>query len=183
IPGTPYAYTFAKQRTNKSEDVYRCVQCRKESRRRGEDVLGDTIKVIGDEFLSDPSELSHECTPEKYAEERGNRAVYEELQNVRSDCAYAEKKPVQIYFDIVAKDRNVDNEEMEDAIRAAIRRSGYQARKQAIVKSLGKWVDRSATMENVPREFQILQDGSQFLQFHEPGFHIYYSTRTIQVLI
>ncbi|PIO55894.1 hypothetical protein TELCIR_22715 [Teladorsagia circumcincta] len=59
----------------------------------------------------------------------------QELQNVRSDPAYAGKKPVQIYFDLIAKHQEADNEQMEDAIRAAIRRSGYQGRKPAILKS------------------------------------------------
>ncbi|KAK6038121.1 hypothetical protein COOONC_24374 [Cooperia oncophora] len=69
---------------------------------------------------------------------------------------------------------------MEDSIRANIRRSGYNSRKPAIVKSLRKWVNRSVTMENVPEEFRKLHDGSPFLQLDEPGFHIYFSTRTIQ---
>ncbi|KAK6036207.1 hypothetical protein COOONC_26288, partial [Cooperia oncophora] len=70
---------------------------------------------------------------------------------------------------------------MEDSIRANIRRSGYNSRKPAIVKSLRKWVNRSVTMENVPEEFRKLHDGSPFLQLDEPGFHIYYSTGTIQM--
>ncbi|KAK6038363.1 hypothetical protein COOONC_24132, partial [Cooperia oncophora] len=157
------------------------------------------VTVVGDEFLTDPCGLFHDCLPERYSTERGTRAFFEELQSVRQDSAYATKKPVQIYFDLISKSRDADDgteslcygflpklnvrvaEDMEDAIRAAIRKSGYQARRRQISQNLNKWVDRSVTMENVPHEFRTLQDGSQFLQFHEPRFHIYYSVRTIEV--
>ncbi|KAK6017183.1 hypothetical protein OSTOST_17329 [Ostertagia ostertagi] len=100
IPGTQQAYTFSKIRANKNEEVFRCIQCRKESRRRGLDGPEITIKVVGNDFLTDPCKLKHECLPAKYTDERGNRAVYEELQNVKTNSAYAEKKPVKIYFDL-----------------------------------------------------------------------------------
>ncbi|KAK5985078.1 hypothetical protein GCK32_005773, partial [Trichostrongylus colubriformis] len=106
------------------------------NRRRGENVLGATVKVIGNEFLTDPCALSHDCTAAKYAEERGNRAVYEEFQNIRKDSAYAGRKPVQVFFDLLAKDRAADNEDMEDSIRGAIRQTGYYARKRAIGRNL-----------------------------------------------
>ncbi|KAK6059641.1 hypothetical protein COOONC_02726 [Cooperia oncophora] len=84
------------------------------------------IVVVGDEFLTDPCGLFHDCLPERYSTERGTRAFFEELQSVRQDSAYATKKPVQIYFDLISKSRDADDEDMEDAIRAAIRKSGYQ---------------------------------------------------------
>ncbi|KAK6058288.1 hypothetical protein COOONC_04144, partial [Cooperia oncophora] len=76
--------------------------------------------------------MSHECTAAKYTEERGNRHVFKELQKVRRDPAYAEKKPVRVFLDMVAAPLEADDEDMEDSIRAAIRRSGYKARRQAI---------------------------------------------------
>ncbi|KAK6045988.1 hypothetical protein COOONC_16506 [Cooperia oncophora] len=63
-----YAYTFARHRANENEVVYRCVQCRKEKQKTW---------VIGDESLTHPCRLGHECRPEKYVRERGNKAVYE----------------------------------------------------------------------------------------------------------
>ncbi|KAK6041047.1 hypothetical protein COOONC_21448 [Cooperia oncophora] len=41
-----------------------------------------TFQVIGDEFLTDPCRLDHECRPEKYVRERGDRAVCERLAKV-----------------------------------------------------------------------------------------------------
>ncbi|KAK6018576.1 hypothetical protein OSTOST_15834, partial [Ostertagia ostertagi] len=140
----------------------------------------ENIKVVGNVFLSDPCRMSHECEAGKYTEERGNRHVYKELQKVRSDRTFAEKKPLQIYLDMVTATLDADDEEMEDSIRAAVRRSGYQARRRVIARSVGVWVNRSVNMECVPPEFRTLSDGSLFLHHQEPGFHIYYSVATIQ---
>ncbi|KAK6044299.1 hypothetical protein COOONC_18196 [Cooperia oncophora] len=68
-----------------------------------------TCQVIGDEFLTDPCRLDHDCRPEKYVRERGDRAVYEELQHVREDSKYTAIKPVQVFFDLVAQRREADN--------------------------------------------------------------------------
>ncbi|KAK6043893.1 hypothetical protein COOONC_18604 [Cooperia oncophora] len=113
-----------------------------------------TCQVIGDEFLTDPCRLDHECRPEKYVRETGDRAVFEELQHVREDSKYAAIKPVQVFFDLVAQRREADNAEMEDSIRANIRRTGYHSRKLI-------------TLFQMAREnglYGIVADGSHSLQ-------------------
>ncbi|KAK6018327.1 hypothetical protein OSTOST_16093, partial [Ostertagia ostertagi] len=165
---------------SKDSETYGCVHCLKERRRRGERVGGGGfIKVVGNEFLSDPCRIDHECTPGKYTEERGNRHVYKEMQNIRRDPTCAGKKPVKVYLDMLAEPFDADNEEMEDSIRASIRRSGYQARRRVISRSIGVWTNRSVTMDEVPWEFRTLRDGSIFLHHHAPGLHIYFSVATI----
>ncbi|XGW26242.1 hypothetical protein V3C99_007117 [Haemonchus contortus] len=143
--------------------------------------MGPAIKVIGDEFMSDPCTLAHECSPAKYVEERGTRAVYEELQKIREDPSYAGKQPVKVFIDLIAKNRDTENEEIADGIRAAIRKAGYRSRRRGIQKNINLWQNRSVTMENVPEEFRVLHDGSLFLQVQEAGFHVYYSAKTIQM--
>ncbi|KAK6010309.1 hypothetical protein OSTOST_24666 [Ostertagia ostertagi] len=103
-----------------------------------------------------------------------------ELQSIRRDPACAEKRPVKVYLDMVAAPFETDDAEMEDSIRAAVRRSGYHSRRQPILRSLAVWKNRAVTMDHVPPEFSTLRDGSTFLDYQAPGFHIYYSLATIQ---
>ncbi|PIO61919.1 hypothetical protein TELCIR_16543 [Teladorsagia circumcincta] len=103
-----------------------------------------------------------------------------EMQTVRRDPSCAGKNPVRVYLDMLAAPLEADNEQMEDSIRAAIRRSGYQARRRVISRNVNLWINRSVTMEQVPSEYQTLRDGSTFLHHHTPGFHIYFSMATLQ---
>ncbi|KAK6051910.1 hypothetical protein COOONC_10585 [Cooperia oncophora] len=68
-------------------------------------------------------------------EEGGNQTVFiesfHELQHMRRDPSCAEKKPVKIYLDMLSSPFDAENEQMNDSIRAAIRRSGYQDRRRA----------------------------------------------------
>ncbi|KAK6042382.1 hypothetical protein COOONC_20115 [Cooperia oncophora] len=74
---------------------------------------------------------------------------------------------------------DAENEQMNDSIRAAIRRSGYQDRRRTISRKRRRWANRTVTMDNVPPEFRTLRDGSTFLHYQTSGFHIYYSEATL----
>ncbi|KAK6058287.1 hypothetical protein COOONC_04143, partial [Cooperia oncophora] len=101
---------------------------------------------------------------------RGNRHVFKELQKVRRDPAYAEKKPVRVFLDMVAAPLEADDEDMEDSIRAAIRRSGYKARRQAITRSVGVWSEKSVTMDHVFLEYRISVMAPRSFSIIFPGF-------------
>ncbi|KAK6059856.1 hypothetical protein COOONC_02492 [Cooperia oncophora] len=137
--------------------------------------------------------MSHECTAAKYSEERGNRHVYKVrhflsvntgvinilsgVHKVRRDPAYAEKSPSEFsrhvgsslrsrrcFFTLLNATLFLSSEDMEDSIRAAIRRSGYKARRQAISRSVGVWANECVAMDHVSLEYRTLHNSSTFLQ-------------------
>ncbi|KAK6016883.1 hypothetical protein OSTOST_17629, partial [Ostertagia ostertagi] len=171
---TTRSFTFYRSWANKKCEKYGCLHCLKERRKRGEQATGEFIEVIGNEFLSDPCRMDHECTFAKYAVEIGNRHVYKELQSIRRDPACAEKKPVKVYLRYGG-----GTQKWKIQFRAAVRRSGYHSRRIPISRSLAVWKNRAVTMDHVPLEFSTLRDGSTFLHYQAPGFHIYYSLATI----
>ncbi|KAK6061959.1 hypothetical protein COOONC_00378, partial [Cooperia oncophora] len=146
-----------------------------------------TLKMTpSHEFLSghwelvseDPCGLNHECNPGKNAKERSNR---HELQNVRSDQKYAEKRPVQINLDMVAAALNAETPQCSqktwrttfvpqykdrdikqgDEIIARSRPKNFLiATSNAHLKfrSVAKWTNRSVSMKAVPEEYRTLRD-------------------------
>ncbi|PIO61597.1 hypothetical protein TELCIR_16876 [Teladorsagia circumcincta] len=162
--GTTRSFTFYRAWANKTREKYGCIHCLKERRKRGEQTMGEYIEVDFEALWMLITLVD----------------TFQELQSIRRDPTCAEKKPVKVYLDMVAASFVTDDVEMEDSIRAAVRRSGYHARRQPIVRSLAVWKNRAVTMDNVPSEFRTLRDGSTFLHYQAPGFHIYYSIATIQ---
>ncbi|XGW21009.1 hypothetical protein V3C99_004178, partial [Haemonchus contortus] len=110
------------------------------------------IKVMGNEFVQDPCSMEHVCHPKKYAEEMGNRIVYEKAQNVRKNPGQAKKKPVEIFRELLTGHYDADNEAMEDEIKAAIRRTGYKSRRNVLSYSLRVSRSRLAESDNSTSE-------------------------------
>ncbi|KAK6024675.1 LSM domain protein, partial [Ostertagia ostertagi] len=69
IPGGKYCYVFLFKRSNHNHDVYRCRDCK----RKGALV---TVKVVGDDFLSDPCDEPHICLPTDSLRDKVERLVY-----------------------------------------------------------------------------------------------------------
>ncbi|VDO67042.1 unnamed protein product [Haemonchus placei] len=130
--GTPYCYTFIQTHANKYSKSYRCQNCADEKKKNGSKERMKLIKVIENEFVQDPCSMKHVCHPKKYAEEMGNRIVYEKAQNVRRNPGQAKKKPVEIFRELLTGHYDADNEAMEDEIKAAIRRTGYKSRRRVL---------------------------------------------------
>ncbi|KAK6049327.1 hypothetical protein COOONC_13168 [Cooperia oncophora] len=59
------------------------------------------LNVAGNEFLTNPCEIGHVCQPQKYAEQKGDRIVYEKLRSVKNDPSYAAKNPIDIFRELM----------------------------------------------------------------------------------
>ncbi|VDM70483.1 unnamed protein product [Strongylus vulgaris] len=127
------------------------------SRARCTDILSSWfmsiyIKVIDDEFQTDPCMLPHHCIPKEIKTNYVERYLYQKLQS---------------------------QEEVEE-IMDKFHQTGYGSRRRTIAKSLEKHDRPRATLDSVPEDLRTLTDGSLFLQFSQPGLYIYFSRRTLQ---
>ncbi|KAK6054355.1 hypothetical protein COOONC_08140 [Cooperia oncophora] len=123
-----------------------------------------TCQVIGDEFLTDPCRLDHECRPEKYVRERGDRAVYEELKHVREDSKYAAIKPVQVFFDLVAQRREADNEpeKMGESLSYDGKCAGGVPQASMMALRFCNWTNRGSTFISPPGTIQMARENGLY---------------------
>ncbi|CAJ0602959.1 unnamed protein product [Cylicocyclus nassatus] len=84
IPGSPLCYTFHHLRTNSTYEVYRCTGCKCMGTNtmiavgvtvKMKMYININVKAINNEFLGDPSALSHDCLPAKIAQDKVERLV------------------------------------------------------------------------------------------------------------
>ncbi|KAK6045989.1 hypothetical protein COOONC_16507, partial [Cooperia oncophora] len=95
IPGGDLCYTFEQVRTTKQGVVvYRCRACRKKRNTT-------TIAVQNEcEFIGDPAELPHVCTPMNSVEDKVTRMVYQSCHAIATEPQLAEAKPNQLWKSI-----------------------------------------------------------------------------------
>ncbi|VDL72248.1 unnamed protein product [Nippostrongylus brasiliensis] len=75
IPGEDKCYIFLFKRANQGYDIYTCRGC---SRLK----TPVTVKVIGDDFLSDPCQEPHRCVPVDALNEKVERLAYMRMCNL-----------------------------------------------------------------------------------------------------
>ncbi|PIO59656.1 hypothetical protein TELCIR_18877, partial [Teladorsagia circumcincta] len=71
--------------------IYRCTACRKK---------GTSITIAvqnGCEFIGDPAELSHVCSPLENAKDQVTRMVYQSCRAIATDPLLAQAKPNQLW--------------------------------------------------------------------------------------
>ncbi|EPB79070.1 hypothetical protein ANCCEY_01823 [Ancylostoma ceylanicum] len=69
IPGKSTCYVFCYMRSNQDVDIYKCNECKKRKKHT-------PIKVIGDEFVTDPCLAPHDCTPVEAIKDKVDRLTY-----------------------------------------------------------------------------------------------------------
>ncbi|KAL6730042.1 hypothetical protein Aduo_001038 [Ancylostoma duodenale] len=171
IPGTLTGYTFTHIRKNKSHDVYVCQACKKNR--------WNPIKVIGDEFRSDPCALPHVCTPQEL-----------ELQRMREDPErFSGKTPYAVWDKLLwsahsgefDEEMGIDNEELRTDVEAGIHSADYQSRRLAISRRMNEITDDPVTLNNITASLAEFADGSRFLhEGPDEDLHIYYSEATLE---
>ncbi|KAK5983965.1 hypothetical protein GCK32_005735 [Trichostrongylus colubriformis] len=161
IPDQTLSYTFEHLRTTtQGRVVYRCTGCRK---------LGKTTSVgvvNGTHLVGNPETLPHECQPWRSAKEKVDRMFYKKCHDIPKDRNFANIKPIQVYQDMaheVFSSDVADGAERDDLLSYFSRDQGYKQRRSALWRAKSKLRDSRVTMENVPREYACLADGSQFL--------------------
>ncbi|EYC22299.1 hypothetical protein Y032_0017g3270 [Ancylostoma ceylanicum] len=183
IPETSTGYTFAHVRTNKSYDVYACTGCKKQR--------WNPIQVIGDEFLTDPCELGHVCTPTELGKDIANRIVYKELHRMRDDpTRYDGQTPLMVWNRLLTttesgdmdQDVGIDTDDLRDSVLTDIHQRDFATRRQTISDRLNEIGGNQVSLTNVPPSLAQFRNGSLFL--HEgpsEDIHIYYSEKTIEL--
>ncbi|KAK6062214.1 hypothetical protein COOONC_00112 [Cooperia oncophora] len=158
------------RRRNQSADVYQCVLCKKMN-------TWKAIKIVGDEFLSDPCAIGHVCSPVEGGDDKAKRVGYQKVQEIKSDPLYAGRVPRQVYEEMLTK---ASQEHDEDVI-TALYGWGFGMKRQAISRAINSLKDRAVTLEHIPDDLAMLSDGRRFLQEQGPEVHVYYSEETIEM--
>lgn len=159
IPETRLAYSFFFQRSNKDEDVYRCCFCKAEGVRT-------TVKVIADEFLTDPCYIGHRCSLRPYVEESTKRMQYKKMDVIRSDDRYVNQSTKHLWLDglrEINEDSSIDDS-LKNEMLAEYFGRGFDDKKQQFTRNLASHKDKRAAMAFVPEELENLSDGRRFLQ-------------------
>ncbi|CAJ0593381.1 unnamed protein product [Cylicocyclus nassatus] len=175
LPNTQKSYAFAFVRKNAGYDSYKCIQCQKSGQWR-------SIKVRGEEFLSNPSHIQHACDTKNKAEEIATRIAYGKVQELKSDAESAGKKPLREWMKIINSKDCLEEEDQPlwCEVQSELHGHGYNQRRKAFSVAINLHRDKTVTMSNVPDHVTALPDGTSFL--HEKGgeFHVYYSEDTIK---
>ncbi|KAL6740493.1 hypothetical protein Aduo_013844 [Ancylostoma duodenale] len=158
LPDTELCYSFAHVRTNNRYSVYRCFGCKGAG-------ISTHVKVSEGEFLSDPSQLPHQCTPKTISKDIAVRKTYEDLQHIRADKRCVGQAPKQFWHDTLDwTDKNVTQENgLKDKVEAEFYGPGYSQRRDAY---------SSAPLSSC--------EWATFSTRTLPGLHIFNSVETIQ---
>ncbi|KAK6031216.1 hypothetical protein OSTOST_02634 [Ostertagia ostertagi] len=148
LPGGEYCYAFAFLRAIKRSQVvvYRCIACKKK---------GITISIAvqnESEFIGDPAELAHVCTPLLNAKDKVQRMVYQSCRAIATDPTLAEAKPNQLWKSIAELiDKNAaDDDVLRSEMLKQFYKGGYKSRSRTIARAAAKL--RRATLGNVASE-------------------------------
>ncbi|CAJ0605996.1 unnamed protein product [Cylicocyclus nassatus] len=191
IPGSPLCYTFHHLRTNSTYEVYRCTGCKCMGTNtmiavgvtvKMKMYININVKAINNEFLGDPSALSHDCLPAKIAQDKVERLVYKDCENIRKDKRRVETTTRKAWQEIEnhIEENEGENETQKLDMLHYFHRDGYESRRSTIKRAIKSLDDKSCTMDHVPRIYSHFSDGERFLQFQTPDLHMYYSTTTIE---
>ncbi|KAK6048343.1 hypothetical protein COOONC_14152 [Cooperia oncophora] len=117
--------------------------------------------------------------PWRNSKERVDRI--ETCHEVPREARFAHVKPRQVYQQVLLKVHNseVSDERERDEMLGYFVRNGYESRRSAFARATAKLHDRRVTMDNVPREYAFLRNGTPFLQLMSPDLHIYYTPDVI----
>ncbi|XGW09874.1 hypothetical protein V3C99_011831 [Haemonchus contortus] len=131
IPGGEKCYIFLFKRTNHSHDVYRCRECKK----RG---LLVTVKVIGDNFLSDPCDEPHVCDPVDYLKDKVERLVYKKWREMQQNPRYADSACREVWKEMLDAfdDESLGDVEEREKMRIIYESSGYDNRRTTIARNI-----------------------------------------------
>ncbi|CAJ0608777.1 unnamed protein product [Cylicocyclus nassatus] len=173
--GGSRCYCFAFHKNKRNCKTYKCIQCCKDGH-------FTQIDVVGDVFQEDPCRIPHRCLPKKIKTNSLERFLYQKLQNIRSDPAYADtpvRRLWQDMLDVVPLMENLSMEEVEE-LMDEFHKGGYAARRRTIAKALQRHDMPRATLEDLPNDLKNLPDGSLFLQHSQPGLYMFYSRSTLE---
>ncbi|KAK6054432.1 hypothetical protein COOONC_08064, partial [Cooperia oncophora] len=132
--------------------VYRCTACRKKR-------STITIAVQNQcEFIGDPVELPHICTPLNNAQDKVTRMVYQSCRAIAKEPQLAEAKPNELWKSIAQFiDENAPEDEAQrNEMLKHFYRNGYKSRRKTIARAAarlhraveGKVEERVNEMEN-----------------------------------
>ncbi|KAK6035076.1 hypothetical protein COOONC_27420, partial [Cooperia oncophora] len=143
IPGGNTCYAFEYVRTTKRGQlvVYRCTRCKKN---------GYTTSIAvqnGNEFIGDPTEIPHVCTPLKNAQDKVTRMVYQSCQAIATDPQLAEAKPSQLWKSIAQfiDDNAPDDEAERETMLRHFYKGGFKSRRRSIARAAAKLHDSGTT--------------------------------------
>ncbi|VDO07318.1 unnamed protein product [Haemonchus placei] len=138
--------------------------------------------VNGSNLVGDPVLLPHVCLPKKNAQERVERVVYKSCHEIAEDARLGRVKPRELWQNIADKVHYNEpaGEAERDQMLLHFYKDGYASRRYSIARAVRKHHDARVTMENVPREYAFLPDGSAFLQHRSADMHIYYSAEVLE---
>ncbi|CAJ0597700.1 unnamed protein product [Cylicocyclus nassatus] len=138
--------------------------------------------AINNEFLGDPSALSHDCLPAKIAQDKVERLLYKECENIRKDKRRVGTTTRKAWQEIEnhIEENEGENETQKLDMLHYFHRDGYESRRSTIKRAIKSLDNKSCTMDHVPRIYSHFSDGERFLQFQTPDLHMYYSTATIE---
>ncbi|KAK6031215.1 hypothetical protein OSTOST_02633 [Ostertagia ostertagi] len=136
IPGGEYCYAFERLRTTSRGQIviYRCTACRKKG-------TNTTIAVQNKcEFIGDPAELFHVCSPLENAKDQVTRMVYQSCRAIATDPLLAQAKPNQLWKSIAEFiDKNApDDEAQRKEMLKHFYRNGYNSRRRSIARAAAK---------------------------------------------
>ncbi|KAK6031212.1 hypothetical protein OSTOST_02630 [Ostertagia ostertagi] len=108
----------------------------------------------GCEFIGDPAELPHVCTPLKNAEDKVTRMVYQSCQAIATDPTLGEKKPNQLWKSIAQfiDDNAPDDEAERKMMLKHFYKSGYKCRRRSIARAAAKAPRPQDTEEKGPQK-------------------------------
>ncbi|RCN45032.1 hypothetical protein ANCCAN_08965 [Ancylostoma caninum] len=130
IPGESTCYVFSYMRSNHEVDIYKCNECKKRKKHT-------PIKVIGDEFLTDPCLAPHDCTPLEVIKDKVDRLTYKKFQEIRRDPHYADFLSRQVWEDMLDSydDKTLGDPEEREEMRLAFCGAGFERRRRTIARS------------------------------------------------
>ncbi|KAK5971373.1 MULE domain-containing protein [Trichostrongylus colubriformis] len=188
IPGGSLCYVFVFSNVRKGGVSYRCRECKMRGRSTTIQVKRNcnphhahphsiVFQVVnGNQFVRDPALIPHACLPLKNAHEKVTHILYKEYKNIRNDPVQASRRPRQLWQELANSVDNiaVHDEALRDDMTRFFHKEGYKSRRSTFSQA------HRVTMDNVPRQFAFLPDGSRFLQYSSSTLHIYFSEQILE---
>lgn len=146
IPGTNLVHAFYLHRKNRKLDIYCCTKCRA--------VRAFTqIRVIGNEFLSDPCRVLHRCSPRTLAEDKTKRLIYEKMNMVRNDERFAGFTAKEVWLSGLREiiESVPDDDGLKEEMLAEYCAGGFKSKLRGIRRNL-QLIRKAAASKSIKTE-------------------------------
>uniref|UniRef100_A0A7I4Z3A8 DDE_Tnp_1_7 domain-containing protein n=1 Tax=Haemonchus contortus TaxID=6289 RepID=A0A7I4Z3A8_HAECO len=157
IPDGSLCYVFEfLRRTTREHFGYCCSGCKKSGKTT-------SVAVNSSNLVGDPALPPHVCLPKKNAQERVERVIYKSFHEIAEDASLARVKPRQLWQNTTEKVHYNEpaGEAQRDEMLLHFYKDGYASLLSSIGRAVRKHHDNRVTMENVPREYALLPDGTR----------------------